>query len=123
MRGHVRHRGEERAGSWEYIIDIGLAAAQRCETCNKRFWVERRPQASCPKCAGALRETEERRRETKSGFATQKECQAAMNKLLVAVEQHNYTAPTKLTLPPPAPTDPAPVQGKGGSEQRAVLST
>ena len=28
-----------------------------------------------------------------------------------------------LKLPPPAPTDPAPVQGKGGSEQRAVLST
>ena len=27
MRGHVRHRGEERAGSWEYIVDVGLAAA------------------------------------------------------------------------------------------------
>jgi integrase len=98
VRGHVRHRGEERAGSWEYIVDIGLAAAQRCADCNKRLWVERRPAKSCPKCGGALTETEERRRETKSGFATQKECVAAMNKLLVKVEQHNYTAPTKASV-------------------------
>jgi len=86
VKGHVRHRGEERAGSWEYIADIGLAAAQRCTVCNKRVWIERRPQGSCPKCGGAMKETEERRRETKSGFATQKECQAAMNRLLVKVE-------------------------------------
>jgi integrase len=96
VRGHVRRRGEP--GSWEYIVDIGLAAAQRCTICNKRFWVERRPRDKCFKCGGALKETEERRRETKSGFATQKECQAAMNKLLVAVEQHNYTAPTKASV-------------------------
>jgi len=96
MRGHVRKRGEP--GSWEYIVDIGLAAAQRCSNCNKRLWIERRPKESCPKCEGVLRETEERRRETKSGFATQKECQAAMNKLLVAVEQHNYAAPTKASV-------------------------
>src|SRR5665811_18094 len=96
MRGHVRKRGEP--GSWEYIVDVGMATAQRCEGCGKRFWVERRPKASCPSCGGALRETEERRRETKSGFATQKECQAAMNKLLVAVEQHNYSAPTKASV-------------------------
>jgi len=93
MRGHVRKRGEP--GSWEYIVDVGLAAAQRCKVCDKRLWVERRPKAKCPKCGNGLRETEERRRETKSGFATQKECQAVMNKLLVAVEQRNYTAPTK----------------------------
>jgi integrase len=96
MRGHVRKRGEP--GSWEYIVDIGLAAAQRCEVCNKRLWVERRPKASCPKCGSTLKETEERRRETKSGFATQKECQGEMNKLLVKVEQHNYTAPTKASV-------------------------
>jgi len=96
MRGHVRKRGEP--GSWEYIVDVGLAAAQRCQACNNRIWIERRPRGSCPKCGGTLKETEERRRETKSGFATQKECQAAMNKLLVAVEQHNYTAPTKASV-------------------------
>ncbi len=98
MRGHVRHRGEERLGSWEYIVDVGMHAAQRWPTCEKRFWVERRPLASCPKCDGVLKETEERRRAIKAGFATQKECQAAMNKLLVAVEEQSYTAPTKASV-------------------------
>jgi integrase len=98
MRGHVRHRGESASGSWEYIVDVGLAAAQRCEGCNKRLWIERRPKERCPKCGGTLDETEERRRETKAGFATQKECQTAMNKLLVAVEQHDYSAPTKASV-------------------------
>src|SRR5665647_2476578 len=96
MRGHVRRRGEP--GSWEYIVDVGIAAAQRCEGCGKRFWVERRPKVKCPKCGGGLRETEERRRETKAGFASQKECQATMNKLLVAVDQQIYTSPTKASL-------------------------
>jgi len=98
LRGHVRHRGEERAGSWEYIVDIGLAAAQRCAACNKRFWIERRPKDACPACGGKLIETEERRRAIKAGFATQKECQAAMNKLLVTVEEHSYTTPTKASV-------------------------
>jgi len=98
MRGSIRHRGDERAGSWEYIVDIGMAAAQRCTVCNKLLWIERRPIDICPRCGNPLKETEERRRETKSGFATQKECQAAMNKLLVKVEEHNYTAPTKATV-------------------------
>ena len=98
MRGYVRHRGDERGGSWEYIVDIGLAAAQRCTACNKRAWVERRPLKACPKCGGELEETEERRRETKAGFATENECVAAMNKLLVAVEEQCYTAPTKASV-------------------------
>ena len=62
------------------------------------FWIERRPKEKCPKCGGALTETEERRRATKAGFATQKECQAAMNKLLVTVEEQGYTAPTKASV-------------------------
>jgi hypothetical protein len=61
MRGSIRHRGEERGGSWEYIVDVGLAAAERCATRNKRLWIERRPRQSCPSCGGALTETEERR--------------------------------------------------------------
>jgi integrase len=98
MRGHVRHRGESPPGSWEYIVDIGMAAAQRCSVCNRRFWIERRPKDACPTCGGALKETEERRRAIKGGFATRKECVAAMNKLLVAVEQHDYSAPSKATV-------------------------
>jgi site-specific recombinase XerD len=98
LRGHVRHRGEERSGSWEYIVDVGMHAAQRCPACKKRTWVERRPLASCPKCGGLLKASDERRRAIKSGFATQKECEAAMNKLLVKVEEHNYTAPSKANV-------------------------
>ena len=98
MRGHVRHRGDEKAGSWEFIVDVGLAAAQRCTVCNKRFWVERRPLKECPKRGGELTETEERSRETKAGFATQKECEAATNKLLVKVEEQVHTPPIKASV-------------------------
>ena len=96
MRGHARKRGE--SGSWEYIVDVGLASAQRCTVCNKRFWVERKPLKACPACGGELVETEERRRAIKGGFRTQKECQAAMNKVMVAVEEQTYVAPTKVTV-------------------------
>jgi integrase len=96
MRGSVRQRAQ--TGGWEYIIDIGVYPAQRCQACGRRFWIERRPKESCPKCGGDLRETEERRRAIKGGFATQRECQAAMNKLLVAVEEHNYSVPTKASV-------------------------
>ena len=40
MQGHIRRRD---AGSWEYTIDVGRAPAQRCQSCGRRFWVERRP--------------------------------------------------------------------------------
>ena len=95
MQGHVRKRGK---ASWEYIADIGLHAAERCQTCGRRFWVERRPRRICPKCGGRLIETEERRRQTKAGFATSKEAQAAMNKILVAIDEKTYVPPAKLTL-------------------------
>ena len=81
MRGSIRHRGDERGGSWEYIVDMGMATAQRCQSCGRRFWVERKPKRVCPKCGGELIETEERRRAIKGGHSTRKECLAAMNKL------------------------------------------
>lgn len=95
MQGHIRRRGK---ASFEYIVDVGLAPAQRCQDCGRRFWVERRPKAKCPKCGGRLTETEERRRQTKAGFATRKEARAAMNQVLVAVAEHGYVAPTHLTV-------------------------
>ena len=55
MRGHIRRRGDP--GSWEYIADIGMAAAQRCQSCGRRFWVERKPKDTCPRCGGQLLET------------------------------------------------------------------
>jgi integrase len=95
MQGHIRKRSK---GSWEYIIDIGPHPAQRCLSCHRRFWVERRPKAECPRCGGRLTETEERRRQTKAGFATRKEAHVAMNKTLVTVEEQTYVAPTHLSL-------------------------
>jgi integrase len=66
MKGHIRKRGP----SWEYIIDVGVAAAQRCQGCGRRFWVDRKAKRSCPKCGGELMETEERRRSTQAAYAT-----------------------------------------------------
>ena len=95
MRGYIRRRGEH---SFEYIVDIGTAAAQRCQACRRRFWVERKPRECCPKCGGELVETEERRRAIKGGFATRKECEAALAKVLAAVETQTFTPPTKVTV-------------------------
>jgi integrase len=75
-----------------------MAAAQRCTACGKRFWVERRPKDACPQCGGSLKETEERRRQTRAGFSTRKECLAAMNKVLVSVEEKTHVVPTKLSV-------------------------
>ena len=111
MRGHVRSRGESTPAAGSTSSTSAWRRRRGATSCNRRFWIERRPTESCPKCGGALRETEERRRETKAGFATQKECQAAMNKLLVAVEQHNYSAPTKANV------QPVPDQGVAAGRQ------
>ena len=95
MRGHIRRRGER---SYEYIVDVGIAEAQRCQVCGRRFWVERKPREGCPSCGGELAETEERRRAIKGGFASRKECEAALAKVLTAVEAQSFTPPTKATV-------------------------
>ena len=51
MRGYIRRRGEH---SYEYIVDVGIATAQRCQSCGRRFWVERKLRESCPRCGGQL---------------------------------------------------------------------
>ena len=96
MQGHIRKR--DKGGTYEYIIDIGAAQAQRCQRCRRRFWVEQRPLKACPHCGGKLDQLEERRRQTKAGFSSRKEAQAALNKVLVAVAERSYVAPSKETL-------------------------
>ncbi len=95
MQGHIHRR---QAGSWEYTIDVGRAPAQRCQSCGRRFWVERRPRESCPGCGGELVLADERRRETKGGFATRREAQATMSKVAVAVEERTRVASSRQTL-------------------------
>jgi hypothetical protein len=96
LQGHIRRRGP--TGSWEYILDVGRYGAQRCQGCNRRFWIERRPKDSCPACGGKLRETEERRRETKGGFANRKDCQAALTSKLTTLAERTYVLPSRLSL-------------------------
>ena len=95
LQGHIRRRA---SGSWEYILDVGRHRAQRCQDCGKRFWIERRPKELCPTCGGELRETEERRRETKAGFASRKDCQAALTRKLTTLAEHTYVLPSHLSL-------------------------
>jgi len=94
MQGHIR----QRTSSWEYIVDIGSAAAQRCERCNRRYWIERRPLEICPTCGGQLRETEERRRAVKGGYATRKECAAALRTIITAVDEQRFVAPSRISV-------------------------
>ena len=94
VKGHIRKRGV----SWEYIIDIGIAAAQRCQGCGRRFWVEREPKSACPKCGGKLVEGEERRRATQAGFGSKRDCQSAMAKVIGAIDEQRFVLPVRLTL-------------------------
>ena len=77
---------------------MGRYRAQRCQDCGKRFWVERRPKAVCPACGSKLYETEERRRETKAGFASRRDCQAALTGRLTTLAENTYVPPSRLTL-------------------------
>ena len=96
MRGHIRKRGDP--GSYEYIVDVGMAVAQRCSVCGRRFWLERKPKEHCPNCGGELTETEERRRKTQAGFATRKEAETALNKVMTAVAEQSYVVTTRISL-------------------------
>jgi integrase len=96
LQGHIRRRGP--SGSWEYILDVGRYGAQRCGGCGRRFWIERKPKDICPACGGELREAEERRRETKGGFACRKDCQAALTRKLTTLAEHTYVLPSRLSL-------------------------
>jgi integrase len=96
MRGHIRKRGDP--GSYEYIVDVGMAVAQRCQSCGRRFWLERKPKEHCPTCGGELTDSEERRRKTQAGFASRKEAETAMNKVMAAVAEQSYVVTTRISL-------------------------
>jgi len=91
--GHLRKRR-----TWEYILELGPQAAQRCESCGRRHWVEGRARKICPACAGELRETSERRQRCQAGFATRKVAQAALTTVLCSLESGVYTERKDMTL-------------------------
>jgi integrase/predicted RNA-binding Zn-ribbon protein involved in translation (DUF1610 family) len=96
MRGHIRKRGDR--GNWEFIIDVGLAAAQRCPDCGRRYWLERKVKPACPNCGGQLVEGDERRRQTGAGFATRKDAEEAMAKIMTSVAEQSYVVPSRITM-------------------------
>ena len=95
-RSHAgSHQKARKGGSYEYIVDIGTAPAQRCEACGQRFWLERRPWRPARAVVAGCVETEERRRADQGWLLSRKEAQAAMDKVMVAVAERSYVAPSK----------------------------
>jgi ssDNA-binding Zn-finger/Zn-ribbon topoisomerase 1 len=47
MRGHIKKRS-----TWQFTIDLGLQALQRCPSCRKRYWTKDGRLKRCPKCQG-----------------------------------------------------------------------
>ena len=90
--------GAARAAATSTSSTLARRRHSAARACGRRFWVERSPLAACPRCGGALRLAEERRRETKAGYASRKEAQAALNTVLVAVAERRYVSPSKETL-------------------------
>ena len=95
MRGHIRKRGK---ASFEYIVDVGTAPAQRWRGLQQALLAGAQAQGVVPGLWRQVVETEERRRAIKAGFRTRKEAQAAMAKVMVAVEERSYVAPSRLTV-------------------------
>ena len=95
---HARSHPQTRRAQLRVHRRYRHGRAQRCRTCNRRFWLERKPKERCPSCGGELAETEERRRAIKGGFATRKDCEAALAKVLAALEAQSFTPPTKVTV-------------------------
>ena len=96
MRAGVRKRAVD--GKYAYTITIPGQAAQRCESCGRRFWVERRRLESCPLCHGELRDTIERRQQTTGGFPTRAAAVKAHTDALHAMGQGIHVVRQDITL-------------------------
>ncbi len=96
MRGSVRRRGNP--GTWEYRLELGEQPAQRCQSCNARFWLERRPLNACPACGGDLVDVRERRQRTQGGFRTRKDAQEGLDKVKVTLKEGDYVEPSRITV-------------------------
>ena len=93
MRGHLRKRR-----TWEYILELGPQAAQRCTSCGRRHWVEGKDRKTCPACGGELGETIERRQRCQAGFATRKVAEVALTTVLSNLENGIYSERKDVTL-------------------------
>ena len=93
MRGSIKKRS-----TWQITVDLGLQPFQRCPACRKRYWTRDGRQSSCPKCHGPLEEDEACRQEFHSGFATKKEAEAELAKLLGAIAGGTHIEVSRLSV-------------------------
>ena len=93
MQGHLKKRA-----TWQYVAELGPQPLQRCPTCHKRFWITRERLPDCPLCHGPLEETVKRRQEMKAGFATKREAQEALTKVLASLSTGTYIEPSKVLM-------------------------
>ena len=93
MRGHIKKRA-----TWEYVAELGPQPLERCPVCHKRFWIKSERLSSCPLCHGPLQETIKRRQEMKAGFASRREAEDALTKVLASLSAGTYIEPSRMRL-------------------------
>ena len=94
-KGHVNRR----SAGWVYVIDLPGAQAQRCETCNKRAWVELgRPVEICTCGASLGNPHAERRQISRSGFRTRKEAEFALRSFQADLDKGANPLPATTTV-------------------------
>ena len=91
MWGHLKKRA-----TWEYVAELGPQPLERCPACHKRFWMKRERLANCPLCHGLLEETVKRRQEMKAGFASKREAQEALTKVMASISTGTYIEPSRI---------------------------
>ena len=93
MQGHLKKRA-----TWEYVAELGPQPLQRCPDCHKRFWIKRERLVSCPVCRGPLEETIKRRQEMKAGFASKREAQEALTKVMASISTGTHIEPSRMLM-------------------------
>jgi integrase len=93
MRGHITKRG-----TWQFVVDLGPQPLQRCPACRKRYWLERERLRKCPKCHGPLEDRLERRQEFHTGFATKKEAELELAKVMGALATGTHIQASRLLV-------------------------
>jgi integrase len=95
LRGHVRQRGRQ---SWEIVYDVGEVPAVRCSK-GHRTWIENGASVeTCPRCGDPLGKPRPERRQTSKTFKTRRDAQAALIRVLGAVEDGTWVAPSRETF-------------------------
>ena len=80
MRGSIKKRS-----TWQFVVDLGPQPLQRCPVCHKRYWSDQGRLKVCPRCHGPLEDRIERRQEFHTGYASKKEAEQELARVLAAL--------------------------------------